>query len=67
MVDPYVRGEHYWWHLSDVPPELSAASDDGWLGPPGKVLDVGCGLGVELAYLARAGSRLALGLWPECS
>ncbi len=55
MVDPYVRGEHCWWHLSDVPPELSAASDDGWLGPPGKVLDVGCGLGVELAYLARAG------------
>lgn len=32
-------------------------SGDGWLGRPGHVLDVGCGLGIELAHLARNGWR----------
>jgi SAM-dependent methyltransferase len=57
VVDPYLRGEHRWWHLSGIPPELRTANDDGWLGPPGTVLDVGCGLGVELAYLSSQGWR----------
>jgi 2-polyprenyl-3-methyl-5-hydroxy-6-metoxy-1,4-benzoquinol methylase len=53
MNDPYKDGVYRWWHLSQVPPELLAAQADGWLGQPGHVLDIGCGLGVELAPLAR--------------
>lgn len=57
MTDPYADGVYRWWHLSRVPPELLAAEADNWLGKPGSVLDIGCGLGVELAHLAQDGWR----------
>jgi SAM-dependent methyltransferase len=53
--DPYATTIHRWWHLSTPTPELLAALDTGWLAPPGRVLDLGCGLGTELGVLARAG------------
>jgi SAM-dependent methyltransferase len=37
--------------------ELVRALDAGWLGAPGRVLDLGCGLGSELAFLACRGFR----------
>lgn len=55
MSDPYVTGECEWWHLSSPSPELEAAIADGWIGTPGRVLDLGCGLGSELAHLAERG------------
>jgi SAM-dependent methyltransferase len=69
VTDPYVDGVYRWWHLTRPSPELVAAEADGWLhaaGPPGPgpaggadraVLDVGCGLGSEAAYLSDAGWR----------
>jgi SAM-dependent methyltransferase len=57
VTDPYAAGVYRWWHLSRVSPELLAAEADNWLGKPGSVLDIGCGLGVELAYLAQEGWR----------
>jgi SAM-dependent methyltransferase len=50
---------YQWWHLSVVPRELLAAQADGWIGAPGRVLDLGCGLGNEAAYLAGCG-------WQAC-
>jgi SAM-dependent methyltransferase len=55
VTDPYADGVYRWWHLSRVPPELLAAESDRRLGKPGNVLDIGCGLGVELAHLAQHG------------
>jgi SAM-dependent methyltransferase len=67
MPDPYLNGVYRWWHLTSASPELLAAEADGWLdgavpagpGTPGvatrAVLDVGCGLGSEVAYLSAAG------------
>ena len=55
--DPYENGVYQWWHLSQASPELLAAQCDGWLGRPGHVLDVGYGLGTELAHLTREGWR----------
>jgi SAM-dependent methyltransferase len=69
MADPYLDGVYRWWHLTTPSPELLAAEADGWLegGTPGRgaagvsarisraVLDVGCGLGSEVAYLSGAG------------
>jgi SAM-dependent methyltransferase len=67
--DPWaVLDEHYQtdvhkvWHASDPPPELVDALDDGWLGSAGRALDLGCGLGTELAYLSRRGVALAVGV-----
>lgn len=57
MTDPYADGVYQWWHLSRVPPELLTAEADNWLGKPGSVLDIGCGLGVELGHLAQSGWR----------
>jgi SAM-dependent methyltransferase len=69
MADPYLDGVYRWWHLTQSSPELLAAEADGWLdgaparagrpavsgGASHRVLDVGCGLGSELAYLSGAG------------
>ena len=50
-MDEYASGEFRWWHLSEPSPELRTALDSGWLRASGRVLDVGCGLGTELAFL----------------
>ena len=65
MSDPYLDGVYRWWNLTGPSPELLAAQADGWLtgsartpgSARGLVIDVGCGLGSELAHLARAGWR----------
>jgi SAM-dependent methyltransferase len=56
-ADPYASGVCRWWHSSAPPPELVQAVAAGWLRPPGLVLDLGCGLGTELAYLSGLGFR----------
>jgi SAM-dependent methyltransferase len=53
--DEYTTDVFRWWHLSSPSPELLAAVDEGLIAPPGRVLDLGCGLGVELAELASRG------------
>ncbi len=55
MADPYDSGVHEWWHLSSPSPELLGALGDGWLSGSGRVLDLGCGLGSEIAHLAAMG------------
>lgn len=55
--DPYATGVCAYWNLSTPPPELTAALSDGWLRPPGRALDIGCGLGLEAAMLSDAGFR----------
>jgi SAM-dependent methyltransferase len=55
VTDPYLDGVYRWWHLSAPSPELVAAIADGWLGEAGNTLDIGCGLGTEIAYLAAKG------------
>jgi SAM-dependent methyltransferase len=69
MSDPYLDGVYRWWHLTGPSPELLAAEAEGWLGGATAdcggaadsegvsraVLDVGCGLGSEVAYLSGAG------------
>ena len=55
MSDPYLDGTFRWWHLGQPSAELAAARADGWLGPPGVAVDLGCGLGTEAGYLAAAG------------
>jgi SAM-dependent methyltransferase len=61
MTDPYVTRVHRWWHLETPSPELLEAEAAGELGPPGLMLDLGCGLGTEAGYLAGRGWR-CLGL-----
>ena len=58
----YQTDIHRIWHSSTPPPELLAALDDGWLGAPRRALDLGCGLGTELAHLARRGVALTVGV-----
>ena len=55
MSDLYAGGTYRWWHLSEPSPELLEALADQWLPPPGRALDIGCGLGIEAAHLHRAG------------
>jgi SAM-dependent methyltransferase len=57
MPDEYDNETFRWWHLSGPSPELLEAIEDRWLCPAGRVLDVGCGLGSELAHLASIGWR----------
>lgn len=52
--DPYLTGTYRWWHLSTPSPELVAAIDDRWLTGT-TALDLGCGAGSEVAYLAGRG------------
>lgn len=59
MADPYAEGVYRWWHLSAPSPELLAAEADGWLGEAGAVVDIGCGVGTEIAYLAARGWNAA--------
>ena len=53
MSDHYADGTYRWWHLSTPSPELVQAVADGWLSGPGRVLDVGCGMGSEVVGLPR--------------
>jgi SAM-dependent methyltransferase len=53
--DPYASGTCRWWHLSEPSPELVAAESEGAIGEHGVVVDLGCGLGTEVGYLARHG------------
>lgn len=55
-MDEYASGECRWWHLSEPSPELRKAVESGWLPASGRVLDVGCGLGTELAFLRGLGA-----------
>jgi SAM-dependent methyltransferase len=55
VTDPYLAGVYRWWHLSAPSPELVAAEADGWLGQVGTAIDIGCGLGTEIGYLAARG------------
>jgi SAM-dependent methyltransferase len=55
MGDPYLDGTYRWWHLPGPSPELLAAAEDGWLGPAGIAVDLGCGLGTEASFLAASG------------
>jgi SAM-dependent methyltransferase len=69
VTDPYLDGLYRWWHLTEPSPELLDAAADGWLdaaatadsdgdgAASGPVLDVGCGLGSEVSYLAGTGWR----------
>jgi SAM-dependent methyltransferase len=81
VADPYLDGVYRWWHLTRPSPELLAAEAEGWLdaavtassdasGSPARaVLDIGCGLGTEIAYLSGAGwSAVGIDLsWPAIS
>ncbi len=53
--DPYDTGACRWWHLSQPSPELAAAAAEGAIGEHGVVVDLGCGLGTEVGYLAGQG------------
>lgn len=55
--DPYATGTCRWWHLSEPSPELIVAESEGTIGEHGVVVDLGCGLGTEVGYLARHGWR----------
>jgi SAM-dependent methyltransferase len=58
----YQTDIHRFWHCSIPPPEFLAALDDGWLGDPRRILDLGCGLGTELGHLANHGVALTVGV-----
>jgi SAM-dependent methyltransferase len=59
--DPYLTGSWRWWHLAKPSPELLAAEGAGAIGSPAVAVDLGCGLGTEIGYLAARGWR-GLGL-----
>lgn len=46
-----------WMHQGPYPP-LAQAVLDGWLSPPGPVLDVGCGIGTNTFWLATQGFQI---------
>ena len=58
-ADPYADGtaEGY-WHLSRPSPEVEGGLRAGWLRPPMRVLDLGCGLATDIGYLAARGFRV---------
>ena len=57
--DEYETGAHRFWHLSTTPPELATALDRRDAPRRGRALDLGCGLGTEVAALAQRGFRAA--------
>jgi SAM-dependent methyltransferase len=57
LEEHYRDGTCRWWHLSQASPELVAAEAAGELGRPGVAIDLGCGLGSEIGYLAGRGWR----------
>jgi SAM-dependent methyltransferase len=80
VTDPYLDGLHRWWHLTWPSPELLSAEADGWLDAAATapcdaagrarraVLDIGCGLGSEIAHLASAGwSAVGIDLSPTAT
>lgn len=50
----YARG-HAPWDTGIVPPELHELVQSGQLRPPGVTLDLGCGTGTNVLYLAQRG------------
>jgi SAM-dependent methyltransferase len=62
LDEQYQTDVHRVWHSSTPPPELVAALDDGWLAGAARALDLGCGLGTELAHLAQRGVALTVGV-----
>jgi hypothetical protein len=62
MAEPCADGVYRWWHLSVPSPELieAEAEADGWLGEAGAAVDIGCGLGTEIAHLAAKGRKVDL-------
>jgi predicted TPR repeat methyltransferase len=56
-VDRFIRGYGFTlWHLSVSSPELTQAIEDGWFPTRGRVLDLGCGAGTEVGFLAGLGA-----------
>lgn len=55
--EPYLTGLCRWWHLSDPSPELLAAEAGLVNGKLSVAVDLGCGLGTEIGYLAGRGWR----------
>jgi cyclopropane fatty-acyl-phospholipid synthase-like methyltransferase len=49
------RGQAFPWQVTDVAPELDRSVASGWLPAGVTVLDLGCGDGVNAAWLARRG------------
>lgn len=43
------------WRITEIPPELQEALDQGWFPPGADVLDIGCGSGECAAWLAQQG------------
>ena len=56
MADEYASGEYHYWHLSVPSPEPTQAIEDGWFPTRGRVLDLGCGAGTEVGFLAGLGA-----------
>ena len=56
MADEYASGEYRYWHLSVPSPEVTQAIEDGWFPTRGRVLDLGCGAGTEVGFLAGLGA-----------
>jgi len=52
--DRYLQGETP-WDTGIVPPELRELLDSGQLRPPGVTLDLGCGTGTNVTFLAGLG------------
>ncbi len=55
LEDAYRSDLFRWWHLSRASPELELALAEHWLAAPSRVLDLGCGLGTEVAALGASG------------
>jgi SAM-dependent methyltransferase len=56
VADEYASGEYRYWQLSVPSPELTQAIEDGWFPTRGRVLDLGCGAGTEVGFLAGLGA-----------